>query len=311
MSPTAIPYVGVDVSVQWLQCDGPDGSQEVRNAPEAVRVYLTKLRQAHPAVHVVCEASGGCERLLVRTAQMLHIPVSCVNPRRVRDFARGLGWLEKTDAIDAAVLRRFGETAAPAAQTAADPVVERLREQVQVRAHYVAQLQLEETYLATLEDKALRKLATTHCRRLAALIARLELQMDALLDSAPELSARVQTLCLVQSVSVRAAAAIVAHLPELGQLSDGAISKLAGLAPFADDSGQHHGPRHIRHGRREVRRVLYLCALVAARFNDHLRPIYTRLRAAGKPAKVALIALARKLLIYLNHLLKPALLKPV
>lgn len=310
MTASAIPYLGVDVAVQALQCDGPDGKAEVRNEPKAVRTYLSRLQRAYPTLHVVCEASGGCERVLVAAAHMLGVAVSCVNARRARDFARGLGWLEKTDKLDAAMLRRFGETAQPAPQAPVEPAVQRLREQVQVRAHYVAQLQLEETYLATLQDAALRTLVSAHCRRLEAVVANVEAQMDELLGQAVELATRVQTLCLVESISVRSASAIVAHLPELGQLSDGAISKLVGLAPLADDSGLRHGPRHIRHGRREVRRVLYMCALVAARSNQHLKPLYLRLRAAGKPPKVALIAVARKLLVFLNHLLKPAHLKP-
>jgi transposase len=310
MTAAAIPYLGVDVAVQTLQCDGPDGALEVCNQPQAIRAYLSRLQRSHPQLHIVCEASGGCERALLAAAHMLGLAISCVNPRQVRDFARGLGWLEKTDAIDAALLRRFGEMAQPAPQVPLPAEMVRLREQVQVRAHYVALLQAEETYLGSLEDKALRALVAAHCRRLEALIAQTETQMDELLAQATDLEARVQTLCLVESVGVRSATAMVAHLPELGQLSDGAISKLVGVAPLADDSGLRRGARHIRYGRSDVRRVLYMCALVAARSNPHLKVFYARLRAAGKPPKLALIAVARKLLIFLNHLLKPAHLKP-
>jgi transposase len=299
-------YVGIDLSKAECVCRTPERAMSVPNERKAVSQQLQAWREKYPRLHLIVEPSGGCERLLLAVAAEQQIPVSRVNARQVRDYARGLGWLEKSDAIDALLLQRYGEQAQPAATPPAPKVEETLRELVQLRDHYVEQLQHEQTYAASLQHPAAIKLVAQRCRQIETTIAKVERQIEALIETeAPELETRVQTLCLVSGVGIRSAISLLAYLPELGRLTDGQISKLTGVAPIVDDSGLRHGNRHIKYGRAQPRRILYMCACVAAQHNEYLQPFYARLIARGKPFKVAIIAVARKLLSFLNQLLKP------
>lgn len=305
-------YVGIDASKAELVCQTPDLLVSVANEREAVFARLREWKKRYPKLHLVIEPSGGQERLLLAAAAALQIAATRVNARQVRDFARGLGWLEKTDRIDAKLLRLYGETAQPAPSGQPTAVQEKLRELVQLRDHYVAQLQHEQTYAQTLQTAVASKLASAHGAQLAATVTAVEKQIEALLDTeAPELHVPIQTMCLVKGVGVRGAITLLAYVPELGRLTDRAVSKLVGVAPIVDDSGTRCGNRHIMYGRAAPRRILYLCAAVAAQHNEFLKGFYQRLRQNGKPPKVALIAVARKLLCHLNRLLKPLYLEPV
>lgn len=309
MSPNAIVHLGVDVAKATLQFDGPcaQSTGALANQPRTVLAFLQRLRRHYPQLHLICEASGGYERTLVAAAHALGIAFTLVDPWRVRHFARGLGRLEKTDPIDAAVLRRYGQAVRPAATSVQEEALRRLRQWVQLRDHYIEQLRREEIFLSSVPEADLQRLVRAQCTHLEHLIEKLEAKIQHCLEQhAPAAHDAVQTLCLVSGVSWRLATGLLAYLPELGRCNGQQIAKLAGLAPIADDSGTRHGPRHIARGRAPARRLLYMAALVAARFNEHLRPFYLRLRAAGKPPKVALIAVARKLLVFLNSLLKPA-----
>lgn len=309
MSPNAKVYVGVDVAKATLQFHGPcaRSTTQIPNQSKAVLTLLRTLQADAPGLHLICEATGGFERVLAAAAHALAIPYSLVDPWRVRRFAQSVGCLEKTDAIDAAVLARYGQAVHPPATSCQDVAQQTLRQWVQLRDHYIAQLREEQTFLSSLPEPAQQRLVQTQCRHLTRLIEQLEARIHAFLQTqAPELNDRVQTLCLVTGVAWRSATALLAYLPELGRCNEAQIAKLAGLAPMPDDSGPRHGSRHIARGRAPARRVLYLLALVAARFNEHSKTFYQRLRAAGKPPKVALIAVARKLLVFLNSLLKPA-----
>jgi transposase len=308
MSSSATPYVAFDVAKRTLQFEGPcrRSTGRVPNQAAALVRTLTQLRQLHSALHVVCEPSGGCERLLVATARGLGIPVTLVDAWKARHFALGLGWLEKSDPLDARLLRRYALTAELRPTPPADQAHARLREWVQLREHYVQRLSEEEVFCQSLGNPQMQSRVQAECAHLEALIEELDAQIAQFLETeAPLLGDKVQTLCLVSGIGLRLATGLLAHLPELGHYRDAAIAKLAGLAPIVDDSGERTGNKHIARGRAAVRRLLYQAALVAAQHNEHLKPFYRRLRAAGKPAKVALIAVARKLLLFLNSLLKP------
>jgi transposase len=314
MSSSAITAIGIDVAKLTLEFGGPcaRSSGPVRNEPESVRTRLRALLKMYPALHLVCEATGGCERLLVATAHSLKIPISVVEPSRVRHFAQSLGRIEKTDPVDAQVLREFGQRM-PLTQTRElEESYRVLRDWVQVRDHYIERLKVEETFLTSLANPKMRSLVQEQCDHLKSLIEEVEALIEAFLqEQAPELNDRVQTLCLVAGVAARSAVGLLAYIPELGRIGDQQLSKLVGLAPIAHDSGEINGPRHIAKGRAPARRILYMLALVAVRFNEHLKPFYLRLRSNGKPPKVALIAVARKLILFLNNLLKPAFNMPV
>lgn len=303
---TNVTYVGVDAGKAHLVYQTPDLSGRVMNERKAVLAQLREWKRRYPGLHLIIEPSGGQERVMMAAAATLQIPVSRVHASRVRDFARGLGWLEKNDQIDARVLRQYGETARPAATEQPTKIQEMLRELVQLRDHYVELLQHERTFELTLQGKAALKLHHKYCDHLEQAITATERAIEELIETdAPELHVPIQTMCLAGGVGVRSAVTLLAYVPELGRLTSRAISKLVGVAPIVDDSGERFGNRHIKFGRAAPRRILYMCASVAAQHNDFLRPFYARLIAAGKAPKVALIAVARKLLCHLNRLLKP------
>lgn len=299
MSPSATLVIGVDVaSTELVFCDGQ--VHRVPNQPAAVRRFL---RRVPAEALLVCEATGGYERLLVAKCHALGLAVHVANPRRVRDFARSLGRLEKTDPLDAAVIRRYGEVMHPAPTPPAVPAQTQLRELVELR-HALGE---EHTRWSNRLAHATRLTRAAHARRLrhiARELAEVDAQIERHLAAHPALHDQAQTLCLVPGVGLTTAAVVLAHLHEIGQLNRRQAAKLAGLAPLPHDSGLHRGPAHIAHGRAALRKALYCAALVAVRWHDELRVFYQRLRAHGKPPKLALVAVARKLLLILNSLLK-------
>lgn len=302
MHPNASPYVGADVAQDTIAFCGPRAAT-VKNTPAALRTYLG----AQPAdVHVICEASGRCHHALRQVCAELGRPLTILNPAHARAYARSLGKLEKNDDLDAALLRRFGAERRPPATPPPDPARQVLLDLLMVRTALVADIaghRRRDVLVAPAASRALRALIRTLETRRAAL----EHELAAWLEAAgADWQDRVQTLCLTLGVGVLSALQLLAYLPELGTCNRRQIAKLAGLAPLAWDSGTLHAPRCIRQGRAPARRVLYQCAVVAARWNDVLRPHYRQLRARGKPAKVAYVAVARKLLGFLNALLRHA-----
>lgn len=306
MSTPAIYYLGVDVAQDTLAVAGAAPAQ-VSNRPAALRAWLTALRAVQPTAHLICEATGRHHHALQIVAAECGVPLSVINPRHARHFAKSLGRLEKTDPVDAAVLQRLGQSLHPGPTPPPPGGLRQLQDLLVVR-----QALVEEQTAWTNRQALLTPVAIRFCvrrqRTLARELTAVEEQIQALLVTplAEHLLLRVQTLCLVCGVGERIAWALVAGLAELGQGNRRQVAKLAGLAPLNADSGQWRGTRHIAHGRAPVRRALYQAAVVAARHNEHLRPFYLRLRANGKPAKVAYVAVARKLLVFLNRLLKDA-----
>jgi transposase len=298
---STIHVIGVDVAKDSLHTDDGQRHRVVPNQPAALRRWLRTL----PAdARFICEPSGGYERTLLSCVHQAARRVCLINARHARAFAKGLGHTEKTDRLDAAVLRRYGLCVQPRSTPPPDPALLELQQLTRARSHYAGQLQRERNRRELLEHPALLSLNTSQCEHWTQLLAELDARILAHVESCPLLRDRMQTLCLVCGVGPQTALTLVAELPELGRLDKRAVAKLAGLAPMAQDSGQWQGRRHIAHGRPEVRRALYQAALVAARHNEHLKPFYLRLRANGKPPKLALIAVARKLLIFLNRTLK-------
>jgi transposase len=306
MSTPATHYVGVDVAQDTLVLAGAMPAH-LSNQPAVLRAWLTTLRSAQPTTHLICEATGRHHHALQVVAAECGVPLSVINPRQARHFARSLGHLEKTDPVDALMLQRLGQSLQPAPTPPPPGALRQLQDLLVVRQALVA----EQTAWAnrqSLLSAAAARLCVRRQRTLAKELLEVETQIHALLATpvAEPLLLRVQSLCLVCGVGERIAWALVAGLAELGQANRRQVAKLAGLAPLNADSGQWRGARHIAHGRAPVRRVLYQAAVVAARHNEHLRPFYQRLRASGKPAKVAYVAVARKLLVFLNRILKDA-----
>lgn len=298
MKNPAIQYIGVDVAKLGLDFDLPVPADHIANTPEAI----AKALQALPAgAQLVCESSGGYEAALVSAAHAAGVPISVLPPQRVRQHARSAGRFAKTDRLDTALLSDYGRKHRPAAQPAPQPQRAALRELVRARVQLIALKNTEASWREHLPAAALlREQAQAREALLDEQIAALERAIRSLVQGLAEL-ARLQQ---VQGVGEVTAWTVWAEVPELGQMAPGQPAALVGLAPYARDSGQQRGKRFIQHGRPQVRRVLYMAAVTACRHNRVLRVFYRRLRDRGKPAKLALIAVARRLIELLNLLLK-------
>lgn len=300
-------YLGVDIAKYYL--DAAMGSEKRRFANQALghRQLISWINQIEGAVRVICEPSGGYERALVRALVGAQLKVSLVPANRVRQFARAAGILAKTDRIDAKVLCAFAEAMQPATISASQLEQEHLRELESQRRHLTHLLVMEQNRAARMSDLRVCKLNRRLITQIKKQIEQLDLLVQEHIQRSQELSLKAQKLTAISGVGARTAALLLAQMPELGQLNRREVAALVGVAPFNRDSGKMRGKRTIYGGRRPVRHGLYMAALVAARHNPILRSFYLRLRAAGKPAKVALTATMRKLLIVLNSALKPEL----
>lgn len=296
-------FIGVDVAKLTLAIQFPDQLWSTANTAPGHAAFLTKLR-ALGSTHVICEATGGYEQPLVFALHQAGVPVSVINPRQVRDFARACGRLAKTDRIDAAVLRQYGEKLQPPADPLPAEGAPELAELVRARQELVGLITDETNRRAHARLPALVKLSLARERQLEKQLAALDGLIDAHLAARVDLAAKAERLQQVAGVGRVSAFTVLALLPELGSLRDNQASALAGVAPLNHDSGQFRGQRHIHGGRAAVRRVLYMAALAATVHNPILKAFYQRLRQNGKPAKLALTAVMRKLVILMNRLLK-------
>ena len=301
---TPFVYAGLDIAKASLDLHLNDQAGNFTHDPAGCSALVARLQTLGSPVLVVCEATGGWERPVVAALQAAHIPVAIVNPRQVRDFARGRGRRAKTDRIDAQMLAQFGVANQPT------PTPEPNATQVELAAWVTRREQLQ-AMLSAERARQIPGLPKTIARDLAASIARLEkhlakitAKLAALLANTPELKLKAARLCSIAGVGPGTAATLLGHLPELGSRNGRTLAALAGLAPFNDDSGPRRGQRRIAGGRTTVRCALYMAAFNAARYNPILKAFFTRLLLAGKPFKVALIATARKLLTTLNTLLQ-------
>lgn len=298
-------YAGVDISKDVLDVSlsGRTPDRHDNNAAGIAGLIKTFGQESAP-VHVICEPSGGYERELLEALWAAGIPVSLVNAARVRSFARAQGLLAKTDKIDASVLREFGELLQPEVSEAPAPARQRLAALVQRREQLVNLLTMEEQRLAQTREVVLKKLTQSLIKELQQQVKQIEAMIEQQIDDDDTLRGQSARLQQVKGIGKVTASTILAELPELGKLSRKEVGALAGVAPYNRDSGTLRGRRTIRGGRIKVRRVLYMAATVAARFNPILKSFYQRLVSAGKPKKVALTAVMRKLAVLLNHLIK-------
>jgi transposase len=292
---------GVDVSSISLDAFvGPAGpARSFPNTAEGIAELASFCQQQKVAL-VAMEASGGYEKQAFALLWTAGLPVALLNPRGVRDFAKAMGLLEKTDAIDARVIAWFAAVKgsapthpASAEQQELKALVTRLRQLTELRAAQQNQRRLvsETTVLESIAE--LLQLVTAQIRKLEAKIA-------TILASDPLWQKLDQAMRSIKGVADRTVARVLAEMPEIGTLSNKAISKLAGVAPLAQDSGKRDGKRPVRGGRRNVRAILFVVAGVVRRHDPDFAAFHQRLSAAGKPRKLIRIALAHKLLVRLN-----------
>jgi transposase len=253
---------------------------------------------------VVCEATGKWHRPLWRSLHASGLPIAVVDGYRVRMFARAQGIFAKTDRLDAAVLSAFAATMNPAIRPPAPEILEELAELNAARDSAVAEQTSLKNQLSAARTAYLRRQLPQRIKALAKVIEALESEIMARLQADEGLARRYAILTSIPSIGFAVAATLIARLAELGSLPDKQIAMLAGLAPIADQSGDRDGQRVIWGGRARVRRMLYLAAVSAVRCNAAMKAFYQRLRDAGKPPKVALIAVARKLALLANALIE-------
>jgi transposase len=298
-------HIGIDVAKSELVLDLLNVIHRLPNSTSAIGNLLKTLASRPDAsrLHLICEPSGGYEQTLVRAALKAGFTISLVQPLRVRRYAQALGILAKSDPIDAKLLSRFGADLKPMPLAPQDEDRLKLTELLNRRDELINTLQRERNRaehhrdpLCLRQHRALVKMLEKH-------LAQIKDACDRLIASSSSLKKTRALLCNVQGVGQLTSAILMAQLPELGHASRSQITALAGLAPYDRDSGSISKKRFIHGGRTKVRRILYMAALTASRFNPVLIPVYQNLLARGKSKKLALIAIARKLLIHLNSLL--------
>ena len=296
-------YLGLDVSKAAIDVVvRPSGEvQQFANVASGHAAMVAWAVPLAPAT-LVLEATGGYERAAAVALAAAGLPVVVVNPRQVRDFARSTGQLAKTDRLDAAMLALFAERVQPAQRPLSDAATAELAELITRRQQLQDMLTMEKNRLALIRSQV-RRDVKLHIRWLEKRLDATDDDLRQAIETSPVWRVKEELLRSVPGIGPVVSRTLLALLPELGHLSRKQIAALVGVAPLARDSGQWRGQRVIWGGRAPVRRTLYMAALVASRRNPVLQVFYVRLRAAGKPAKVALVACMRKLLIILNAMM--------
>jgi transposase len=295
--------VGVDVAKHILDVATSTGERwQCANDPPGQRTLRDRLRKL-PVKLIVLEYTGGYETAATATLAQAQLPVVAVNPRQVRQFARAVGRLAKTDRIDAEVLVRFGQQVEPELRALPDEQTQLLDALLTRRQQLLDMIQAERNRL----ELARGPIRTDIHATIAFLVKRLkqtDRDLDGQLRESPVWREREKLLKAIPGVGRMTLLTLFATLPELGRLRGKPLAALVGVAPYNCDSGTLRGRRHCWGGRPQTRRVLYMAALSASRCNPQIRPYYERLIAAGKPKKVALVACMRKLLLIINAVVR-------
>ncbi|MBE9141588.1 IS110 family transposase [Nodosilinea sp. LEGE 07088] len=301
-------WFGIDVSKDFLDVYDQSQHRHIRygNQSDGIATLIAALSEVHDKAFV-CEASGGYETPVATQLAAQGWPVSVVNPRQVRDFAKATGTLAKTDAIDAAILARFGQLMQPPVTVFATELAQQLKDWVRRRQQLVELLSGEKNrkqQLTGLGSVPLQEDVEAHIEWLEHRIKQLDETIEQLSQQQSQWRDDKALLTSVKGIGPVISTLLLAELPELGHLTGKQIAALAGLAPFNRDSGRYRGQRTTWGGRATVRSALYMAVLVAVRHNPPIRTYYEHLLSRGKAKKVALIACARKLLTCLNAMLK-------
>ena len=298
-------FAGIDVSKSTLDvCIEPLGQTlHVAYDEAGIGQTVERLKEAGPAL-IVIEATGGLEVRIATELASKGLPVAVINPRQARDFAKATGQLAKTDQVDAAVLAAFARAIRPQARPLKDEDTCALSDMVSRRRQLIGMRVQETLRLGTAASKPLEKSLKKHIVWLDKQITEIDHDLTSRLRESDVWRAKDDLLRSIPGVGNITTRTLLAKCPELGTLNRREIAALIGVAPLANDSGKHRGKRFIWGGRAEVRAVLYMATVSAMRCNDAIKVFAERLKKAGKPPKVVIVACMRKLLIIMNSMLK-------
>ena len=305
MKPSIAQNVGVDISKATLDVHlHPAGiARQFANDANGIKTLLGWLG-GHDVIRIVFEPTGPYHHRLERRLGEAGLPLAKVNPLQARRFAQAAGTYAKTDAIDAAMLARMGALLTPPIRAITSEVIDEMRELHTARLALIKDRTAAKNREHACRSPMLKRHAAQRLAQIDRQIAAIDAGLKARVQTDPHLASRFDILVSIPGVGALTAIIMLIEMPELGQLDSKQVASLAGLAPQACDSGQHRGRRHIRGGRAVLRQALYMPALVATRFNTDMKSKYQSLIAAGKPAKVAITAVMRKLIILANTLLR-------
>ena len=304
-APANALFVGIDVAKDKLDLARSDSQEALRfaNDPAGIARIVGLLASARPAM-IVVESTGGLERRLMEALLDAALPVALVHPGRVRFFAKGLGILSKTDRIDANVLLRFGQLAAPRLAEKQSKNQTELQDLVACRRQLAITRAQQSNRLGATFNSVARRSVEAVIDTLDRQVEALDKKIRKLIDADDDFKHLDRLLQSVPGVGPTLSATLAAEMPELGEVKPQQLSALAGVAPFNRDSGKHAGKRCIAGGRTAVRCVLYMATLAAIKFNPVIKAFSNRLKAAAKPSKVRIVACMRKLLTLLNAMVR-------
>jgi transposase len=298
-------FVGIDVAKDKLDVHLRPSTEafSVARDGKGLAELVDRLRDLSPTL-VVLEATGGFERTVAAAVAGAKLPLVVANPRQIRDFARATGRLAKTDALDAAVIAHFAEAIRPEPRPLLDEQAQMLDELVGRRRQIVEMIVAETARRRSLTHKRVLRELDKHLLYLQKLLTQIDDDLDDAIRSTPAWREKEELLVSMPGVGKGTARMLIAELPELGQLDRRKIASLVGVAPMNRDSGTMRGKRRVQGGRGNVRRGLYMAVVASIRCNPVLKATYARLRTAGKPPKVAIIAVMRRMLTMLNAILR-------
>jgi len=298
-------FVGIDVSKDRLDVHiRPTGEVfAVARDGAGLEQLVGKLRTIAPSL-IVLEATGGFETVVAAALAAEGLPLAVVNPRQIRAFAKACGQLAKTDKLDAAVIAHFADAVQPPARGVPDEAARALAELLTRRRQLIGMMTAERNRRRQLTQPRLVRTVDQVLATLQLQLSAIDTDIDTAIRATPAWREKEELLTTAPAIGAKIARTLIADLPELGALTRRRITALVGVAPFNHDSGKRHGKRAIAGGRSSVRAALYMAVLVAIRRKLPLAATYQRLRAAGKPAKVAIVATMRKLLVILNAIMR-------
>jgi len=300
-------YIGVDISKPRLDVDWQGKAINFENNTRGIKEFITKLKKLNERGElksVILEASGGYEKSVVKACHKVKLPVHVAHANKVRAFAKAKGILAKTDQLDASILSEYGSVM----KIESDKVLltengEKIRVLLDRRKQLMNDRQREKNRSDKIDDELIKESVVSHIKWLSDEIKNIE-QQPGKYSQTVDIKPKHDLLISIPAVGQLVANYLIADLPELGMLTHKAIAALVGVAPYNRDSGNFNGKRFIQGGRKELRHVLYLSAVASVRCNPDMKVFYKRLRKAGKPAKVALIAVLRKLLSVINSVVQ-------